>query len=107
MPTPLDTPKRSVTRVTLDGLDGTHGRDRGRKLIATLAFGDVLILKPKGRRGDTAAKVLRLPDLYSYALRCEANRSKMERLRLRKEKKEEARRNRAWKAELRRAQTES
>ncbi len=85
--TPLDKPSRGVTRLTADALDGTHGKDRGRRLVCALEFGDLLTLRPHGTR---RSKTVRLADVYSYAIRCEANRSKMEKLRERLKKKQEA-----------------
>lgn len=82
--TPLDKPSRSVTRVTAEALDGTYGKDRGRKLCVTLGYGDLLHLRPQGTR---RVKTLRLQDLLSYAYRCEANQTRMEKVRLAKEKK--------------------
>jgi hypothetical protein len=85
--TSLDKPSRSVTRLTADALDGTHGKDRGRRLVCTMEFGDLLVLRPHGTR---RSKTLRLADLYVYAIKCEANKSKMEKLRERLKKKQEA-----------------
>lgn len=81
--TPLDKPSRSVTRLTIEPLDGTNGKDRGRKIVATLAYGDLLQLRPHGTR---RVETLRLQDLWSYALRCKANKTHMEKLRERKAK---------------------
>ena len=85
--TPLDKPSRAVTRLTLGGLDSTHGKDKERRLVVTLQYGDLLTLRPHGTR---RSKTLRLEDVYSYAIRCEANKSKMEKLRARKAAKEAA-----------------
>jgi len=90
--TSLDKPTRSVTRLSVEGLDGCHGKDRGRRLVATLQYGDLLTLRPHGTR---RAKTVRLCDVYSYAIRCEVNKTKMEKLRERKAKLDAARQLRA------------
>jgi hypothetical protein len=85
--TPLDRPARSVTRLTEGTLGGQFGKDKHRRLAISLAFGDIIVLRPHGtRRSESILAV----DLYSYALRCKANKSLMERLRERKAKKEAA-----------------
>lgn len=84
--TSLDKPSRAVTRLTVESLDGSHGRDRGRRLVCSLEYGDLLVIRPHGTR---RAKTLRLSDLYTYAIKCEANKSKMEKLRERLKKKQE------------------
>lgn len=86
--TPLDKPSRSVTRLTEGELGGQFGKDKRRRLTVCLAFGDIVILRPHGTR---RSECVRLIDLYSYALRCKANKAQMERLRERKAKKEAAR----------------
>lgn len=95
---------KPITRKT-SALDGTFGPDRGRALVVTLVPGgsapDLIELKPAGRRGG-ATKRVALQDIYSYAIRCEVNRSRMERLRLAKEKKAEAKRLRELRAAARR-----
>lgn len=92
--THLDKPSRSVTRLTVGGLDGSHGKDRGRKLCIGLVYGDLITVRPHGTR---RTETIRIEDLYSYVLRCKVNRSHMERLREAKEKKaqrEQARKSR-------------
>ncbi len=88
--TPLNTPARSVTRLTEGELGGQFGKDKHRRLVCTLAFGDIITLKPHGARG-TRTECVRLVDLYSYALRCKANVALMAKLRERKAKKDAAR----------------
>lgn len=79
---------KPVTRVAQAELDGHHGKDRGRRIVVTLIPAnngdDMIELRPQGTRRP---KRVKLVDLYSYMLRCEANVSKMEKLRLRKEAK--------------------
>lgn len=86
--TPLDKPSRSVTRLTEGELGGQFGKDKHRRLAVSIVFGDMVILRPHGTR---RSEVVNLVDLYSYALRCKANKALMERLRERKAKKEAAR----------------
>jgi len=98
--TSLDKPERGVTRVTLEGLDGCHGCDRGRRLVVSLQYGDLITIRPHGTR---RSKTVRIADVYFYAIRCEVNKTKMEKLRERKAKLEAARAERRRKAEIRRA----
>ena len=95
--------KKPVTRVAQTELDGHHGRDRGRRIVITLipaADGnDMIELRPQGTRRPKQVKV---QDLYSYMLRCESNVSTMAKLREKKAKKEQQRKERAWARELRR-----
>lgn len=94
--TPL---KKPVRRVTVGALDGTHGRDRGKPLVASLELGDLLTLRPAGtRRMETVS----LFDVYVYAVRCRVNATQLARAREKKAQKAEQRRARKWKAELRR-----
>lgn len=84
--TPLDKPARSVTRLTLGTLGGCHGKDKHRRLAVTLGYGDTVTIRPHGtRRSETVAII----DIYSWAIRCRANKLTMERLRERKAKKAE------------------
>lgn len=84
--TPLNKPSRSVTRLTEGELGGQFGKDKHRRLAVSLMFGDVIALRPHGTR---RIELVRAVDLYSYALRCRANKTLMERLRERKAKKAE------------------
>ena len=61
---------KTVYRVTSGALDGGYGPDRGRKLIAGLAVGDLVEMRPQGTR-----RVVRLSlfDAYRYALRCQVS----------------------------------
>ena len=88
--THLDKQSRSVTRVTAGTLGYGHGPDRDRNLVVSISYGDVLVLKPKGRR-EGSVVTLPLIDLYTYGLKCRANKAHMEKLRERKAKKEAAR----------------
>jgi len=76
--TPLTKPVRRLTRGALPG----------RRLVAELAEGDLLILRPHGtRRPETIS----LFDCYDYALRCRVNLARLEKAREVKARKQEAR----------------
>lgn len=81
---------KSVTRVTNDELGGNYGNDKHRRLVVTIipgnGQGDILQLKPMGRRSGAAKSAL-LVDIFSYMIRCEVNKTKMEKLRIKAEKK--------------------
>mgnify|MGYP003349341810 CR=1 FL=1 len=62
----MTTLAKPVRRVTRDTLDGSHGPDRGKRIVVTLLPGDVIELRPeRTRRGETIS----LADVYAYALR--------------------------------------
>lgn len=100
MATPLDKESRSVTRETIGGLEAHHGSDRGRRIKVTLAYGDILVLRPKGTR--RAPKIIRILDIYDYVVRCEALKARLEKARLAKVKKAERARERRLAADIRR-----
>jgi hypothetical protein len=81
--TSLDKPLRRVTR---GGLDYCYGKDRGRRLIASLEVGDLLTLRPYGTRRSEAISLF---DVYRYALQCRVNRTRLEKARAVKAKKVE------------------
>jgi len=85
--TSLDKPSRSVTRVTNGVLGFGHGADRDRQLVCSLQYGDTLVLKPKGRR--TGVITLLLADLYTYGLKCQVNKTRLEKAREKLAKKRE------------------
>lgn len=71
-------------RVTRGALDHRYGPDKGRLLVAELAPGDLLTLRPHGtRRPETVS----LFDVYAWAIRCRVNRERSERLRARTERR--------------------
>src|SRR5437016_1489814 len=70
--TPLNKP---VRRVTVD--EYGYGRRR-RKLVIALEKGDLITLREHGRRTRHTA---RLWDVYWWMLRCEADKTRMEKLR--------------------------
>lgn len=90
--TPLDKASRAVYRLTIGELGYTHGKDKRRRLVCGLEYGDLLVLRPHGtRRTETVALI----DVYSFALRSKANKLHMEKLRNKKAEKQAARERRA------------
>lgn len=77
MSTQLNKP---VTRVTREPFV-SFGPDRGRPFMVTLAPGDIITLRPKGRRSAVSAA---LKDVYTMILLGRANAQRMEKLRTRK-----------------------
>jgi hypothetical protein len=65
----LDGKPRPCVRVTAGGLGFNYGRDRGRALVVSLEAGDLVCFRPKGTRQRLAVSAF---DLYSYAVRCQA-----------------------------------
>lgn len=61
---------KPVYRVTTGALDGSFGPDRGRRLVAGLAPGDLIELRPQGTRRTERLSLL---DVYRYAVRCRLN----------------------------------
>ena len=78
--TPLNKP---VHRVTRGALDDKHGADKARRLVATLADGDLLILRPQGTRRPES---LSLFDVYEMAIRYRVNCARLEKAREKKAK---------------------
>lgn len=81
---------KPVRRLANDELGGSYGNDKHRRLIITIipgnGSGDIISLKPAGRR-EGAAKTALVNDIFSYMIRCEVNKTKMQRLREKLEKK--------------------
>lgn len=71
----------NVWRVTRDALDGTFGRDRGRRLVVGIVGVDQLVFRPQGTRQEVR---LNIDDAYSIALQRRANLAVLERARARK-----------------------
>lgn len=92
--TPLRKPVRRVTAEPFIN----YGPDRDRLFVVTLAPGDLLTLRPLGRRAEVTA---RLQDIYRMILLGRANASRMEKLRAIKAKKDAARKYRAMMREVR------
>jgi hypothetical protein len=82
-------------RVTRDELDGSFGRDRGRKLVVGLIAGDVLTLRVQ--RAKQPPLTAKLSDIFRWLVHNKANRENMEKLRERKkllaERREQRRRD--------------
>jgi len=78
---------RSVSRLTLGPLGPGHGSLRERRLVATLAKGDLLELRPHRTRRPSLRHVVRLVDVYTWAIKCAANRAQLEKAREAKEEK--------------------
>lgn len=57
---------KTMKRVTVGALDGSHGPDRGRKLVTSLVVGDMIEMRPQGTRRPVR---LSLFDAYRYAVR--------------------------------------
>jgi len=81
-----------VKRVTRSELDGSFGRDRGRKLVVSLEAGDRLVLRPAGTRQAVDAP---MADIYRWMIWRRASRAQLEKARERKlvrQRQREARR---------------
>jgi hypothetical protein len=84
----MTTLRKKVSRVTVDPFYA-FGPDRDRLWVATLAPGDLLTLRAKGRRrGEVSA---RLVDIHRMILIGRSNAQRMEKLRAKKAKKASAR----------------
>lgn len=70
-----------VRRVTRNELDGSFGRDRGRKLVVSMEAGDRLVLRPSGTRQAVDAP---LADIYRWMVWRRAARMQLEKARERK-----------------------
>jgi hypothetical protein len=88
-----------IWRVTREELDGTFGRDHGRKLVVGLILPDLLVLYPKGTRQKVT---LPLDEVYRIALMRKANINHMTEMRERKAKRQEQREQRRLDAAERR-----
>ena len=81
-----------VTRITRNELDGTFGRDRGRKLVVSLQSIDRLCLRPMGTRQVVDAP---LAEIYRWMLMRRATRHQLEKARERKAVKQQQRARRS------------
>jgi len=59
--------EKITRRLTRGALDGSHGADRGRQLVAEFAPGDLLVLRPHGSRRPVKVSLF---DAYRFAVRC-------------------------------------
>lgn len=85
--TTIDKPVRRLTR---GALDYSHGPDRGRKLVVAFEVGDLVTIRPQGRRSQRVETVS-LFDIYRYAITRRVNAGRMQKLRDHKAKLEERR----------------
>lgn len=83
--------QQEVTRCTHGTLDGTFGRDRGRKLVVKLCAGDVICIWPKGTRQKYC---IGIKDLFCTLIRNSVLKAQLEKARERKAKKQAARERR-------------
>jgi len=83
----MTTLRKPVSRVTVEPFEH-FGPNRGRQFVVTLAPGDLLTLRPKGRRNAVTA---RLCDLYRMILIGRSNAARMEKLRAKKSRLAELR----------------
>jgi hypothetical protein len=79
--TPLNKPCRRITR---GALDKAFGADCGRRLVAELAPGDLLIIRPLGTRRPETVELL---DVYIWAIKCRVNLARLEKAREAKARK--------------------
>jgi len=80
--TPLNKPVRRKTRITLGW---GYGSDTGKPLIVTLessSEGDMLKVRPLGTRRE---EVVRIEDIYHWAIRSRCQRKVLEKARAKKE----------------------
>lgn len=90
----MTTLNKPVRRVTQTKLGYGHGCDRDRRIVVTLLPGngddvpDMIQLKPEGLR-QAKAKTVAVVDIYTYVLKCEANKRTIEKMNLAKKKKAE------------------
>ena len=59
--------EKITRRLTRGALDGSHGADRGRQLVAELVPGDLLVLRPHGTRRPVKVSLF---DVYRFAVQC-------------------------------------
>lgn len=91
--------RKPVRRLTVGALDGSHGADRGRPLVAALEAGDLLTLKPyKTRRAETIS----LFDVYRYAIKARVAKQLLEKARERRAQLTEKRRQDDFRRSIRR-----
>ena len=78
-----DSPARAAT---VSELGRTFGSDHDKRLVVSLDKGDLITVRPARTRRSLQIKAC---DLWFYLLRCEANKSQLERARERKARKAE------------------
>ena len=73
--------ERPARRLTAGALGYSYGPDRGRRLVVTLAAGDLILFRPERTRQTVSLLAV---DAYRYALRCLANAGHLAKARERK-----------------------
>lgn len=73
-----------VFRQTEEPLGGQFGRDKRKPLVVMLKRGDVIEAWPKGTQQKLSCTAA---DFYMWLVKCKANKSQLERARLKKEQK--------------------
>ena len=81
-----------VSRKTREPLGGQFGSDKNKRLVASFVDGDVIAIRPERTQRQLT---ITARDLYAYMLRCQANKSLLERAREKKARKAELRESRA------------
>lgn len=76
--------RKRVRRVTEAELGHSFGSDWKRRLVVTLAAGDIVSFRPHGTRREVSASAA---DLFRYVIRCEANKALLEKARAKKERR--------------------
>lgn len=72
-----------ASRRTKNGLSGSYGPDRDKRLIVSLRDGDIIAIRPERTRREVTVTA---HDLYATMLRWQANRVNLEKARERKER---------------------
>lgn len=95
---------KPLKRVTNEKLGSGHGSDGRRRIVVTLLPGngddvpDMIELRPeRTRRG----KLVAIRDVYTYILKCEANKATIDRMNKAKAKKAAARELRRFRRSIR------
>lgn len=79
-----------VRRVTRNGLSGCHGLDKGKRIVASLRVGDLIVLRPE-RSPSSRELSITAQDLWTHLVRKRANAMALENARAKKQKKSEQR----------------
>lgn len=91
--------RKPVKRTTVHSLE-THGPNRDRPFIVTLAPGDILTLRPL-RRKITSEVTILLSDVYRHALMCRSHAARREKEKERKVRKDAAKAQARFRREIR------
>lgn len=82
------------SRMTVATLGGQFGKDKHRRLVVTMADGDVIKIRPE-RSGLSRTESMTVFDMYRVMIRNKANKLLLEKARVAKLKKKERRESRA------------